>query len=209
MSARYFKAVRPDGRSFNDPTFTWATEPGGVTTHPAFDRDGGASGYLSVATVATDCTGFQWPCRLLVVEPYKWGVFTPNADRLPNKRAGRAFRTVGERPAHEVFGPQGEQVAALIERAGRLTRDEAKSLCAAGDAAWGAAWDAARDAAGVAAGVAAWRASRDAAWGAGALITRDLITREQYDLLTGPWRSTIGPIHPDDTFINAMLNRGA
>ena len=40
-------------------------------------------------------------------------------------------------------------------------------------------------------------------------ITRDLITREQYDLLTGPWRSTIGPIHPDDTFINAMLNRGA
>ena len=38
---------------------------------------------------------------------------------------------------------------------------------------------------------------------AGVLAVRDLIgrhgfTQEHYDLLTGPWRTVIGPIHPDD-----------
>ncbi len=37
-----------------------------------------------------------------------------------------------------------------------------------------------------------------------ALVSRDLIGHHPgwgqgaYDLLTGPWRSAIGPIHPDD-----------
>ena len=86
---------------------------------------------------------------------------------------------------------------------------------AARDAAWVAArcaaWDAARDAARDAAWVAmdrlvaawgaTWDATRDAAVG---LLCRDLIgqapgwDQDAYNLLTGPWRDVIGPIHPDD-----------
>ena len=58
----YYKALRPDGTSFYDPAFRWATEPGGITQHPnpaaSIARKSGAeaSGYLSVAAVPTDCT---------------------------------------------------------------------------------------------------------------------------------------------------------
>ena len=151
----------------------------------------------------------------------------------------------------ETFGPQWEQIVALVRRISTATPDEAIRLGAAWDAAWGAAWDAAwgaawdaargaardaardaargaawdaargaawdaaRDAArGAARGAAwdaargaawdaargaAWDAARDAAWG---LVVRDLIgkrgfTQAQYDLLTGPWRSAIGPLADD------------
>jgi hypothetical protein len=116
----------------------------------------------------------------------------------------------------DVFGPQWEQVCALVLRAARLTPDEAKALYAARDAArdaawdaaWGAAWGAARDAAWGAAWDAARGAAWDAAWGAAcdaawAIVVRDLIgthgfTQAHYDTLTGPWRKVIGPVHPDD-----------
>jgi hypothetical protein len=71
---------------------------------------------------------------------------------------------------------------------------------AAWDAARAAAWNAARDAA----RAAAWNAARDAACDAArTLAVRDLIgqhgfTQDHYDLLTGLWRSVIGPVHPDD-----------
>ena len=48
---------------------------------------------------------------------------------------------------------------------------------------------------------AAWGATRDATRG---LLLRDLIGQRPgwdqgaYDLLTGPWRQVIGPIHPGD-----------
>ena len=64
-------------------------------------------------------------------------------------------------------------------------------MAATRDAARAAAWDATR----AAARDAAWAAARDAAW---ALLVRDLITTEDYDTLTRPWRAAIGPIHPDD-----------
>ena len=67
-----------------------------------------------------------------------------------------------EPPAHEVFGPQGEHVAALLERAHRLTPVEASALDAVWYAAWDAAWDAARDAAWAAARAATWAAARAA-----------------------------------------------
>jgi hypothetical protein len=60
-------------------------------------------------------------------------------------------------------------------------------------------WGAAREAAWKAAREAAWKAARgaarEAAWGAvwGA-VTRDLITAEQYKVLTAPWTSVMGPI---------------
>ena len=120
-----------------------------------------------------------------------------------------------ELPDLDVFGPQSVHVAALIERARRLTPDEASALGAARDAAlgaawdaalgaawdaaWGAAWDAALDAALDAAWDAAWDAALDAAWGAAwGLVVRDAITTEDYDILTRAWRTVIGPIHPDD-----------
>lgn len=208
--ATYFKAIRPDGASFHDPSFMWATEVGGVTYHPTHGRSGNtstAAGYLSVSTTATDCTGMRWPCRLLEVEPVG-DLFTPDPGGLPNKRAGLVFRTVRELPAHEVFGPSGEHVVALIERCSRLTPEEAERFYAAWDAvwkanaAWNAAWDAVWDA--VRKANAAWNAVRNAVR---ALLVRDLIgdtfTQAHYDTLTMPWRIAIGTIHPDDAVVGA------
>ncbi len=120
----------------------------------------------------------------------------------------------------DTFGPQWEAIVALVRRSAVLTTDEMQRLnaawaagdaarAAAGDAArdaaWDAAWDVARAAAGDAARAAraATRAALAARAAAGALAVRDLIgqhgfTQEHYDTLTGPWRTVIGPVHPDD-----------
>jgi len=108
----------------------------------------------------------------------------------------------------DTFGPQWKHIVALVRRAEVLTADEAKRLDAARAAARAAAWDAAWAAAGAAARDAArdavWVAARDAVWAAArALAVSDLIgqhgfTQEHYDLLTGPWATVIGPVHPDD-----------
>ena len=221
----YYKAVRPDGASFHDPSFRWLPESGPVeghtVTHPTASVVGEkASHYLSVSVSPTDCTGMGWPCRLLEVEPIEGHEVTaPAPDRMPNKRAAVAWRVIRELPASNVFGPQGEHVAALIERASHLTGDEARKLHvawhAAGGAAWDPAWDtawdtardAARGAAMNAAGGAAMNAARgavgDAARGAvwdvaEALVVRDLISTAHYDTLARPWASVIGKTHPDD-----------
>ena len=198
----YFKAVRPDGTDFHTGTVQWAPPDGHegewIVRHPTATKIGGQpSAYLSVSTVATDCTGMGWPCRLLTVEAVG-DVTTPSSIIFPKKRAGLAFRVTGELSAHEALGPQGVHVAALIDRACHLTLDEVRALAPVRGDAWvaarAAAWDAARDTASDAASDAAW----DAAWAAGALVVRDLITTEDYDTLTRPWREAIGPIHPDD-----------
>ena len=107
--------------------------------------------------------------------------------------------SVGEMVA--AFGAQWEPIRDLVRRAAALTDAEASALYVAGvrDAAGYAAraGDAAGDAARYAAGYAA--RARDAAK---ALAVRDLIgdtfTQTHYDLLTKPWASIIGPVHPDD-----------
>ena len=202
----FYKAIREDGGSFNQPQFKWNTEPGGVTVHPTGTLTSGsdATHYLSVATVPTDCMGMAWPCRLLEVEPV--GVsWTPDSESLPNKRAALAFRTIRELEPTFALGPQGAELDALIKRAEKVTPTEGSARDAAGYAAryaaWYAAWDAARDAALYAALYAAGNAAWDAA---GALVVRDLITpgqftREHYELLTKPWRTVIGPLHADDS----------
>lgn len=108
----------------------------------------------------------------------------------------RSAEPITETELADVFGPQWEQICALVLRAARLTPDEARQLVAA----VAAARDATRDAARVAARDAARAAAGDAAT---ALAVRDLIgqhglTREHYDTLTRPWRETVGPVHPDD-----------
>ena len=224
MTATFFKAVRPDGGSFHDPTFRWLPEDGVIpeggwlVEHPEpagrIGKSSGASAsdYLSVATVPTDCTGFQWPCRLLEVEPVGRAFLD---DFYASKRRVRAARVLRELDPHLALGPQGEQVAALIERVGRLTLDEKRRLVAARGAARGAAWGTARVAAwGAARGAAraaalgtardvALDVARVAAWGAAwgaalGLVTRDLISSADYDTLTRPWASVIGKVHPDD-----------
>jgi hypothetical protein len=83
--------------------------------------------------------GQRWPCRLLEVEPlgdvidsdgdYSWTCF-PKA------------RVIREIEAWRALGPQGEHVAALIDRAERVTAEEARRLTAAPDIAdWVDRWD--------------------------------------------------------------------
>jgi len=230
----FWKATRPDGTDF----YTGAVDYAGAleSGEPLPELAGGAfpgAGWYHAGVHPTSCAGMQWPCRLFIVEPVGEVMW----DGVPRVKVGaRSLRVVEERPAHEALGPQGERIAALIGRAGRLTMDEARRLAAAGyaardaaraaarDAAWDAAWDAARDAAGYAAQDAARAAARDAAWAAAwdaardaagyaardaawasawALVVRDLIDPAHYAVLTMPWASVIGPVHPDDPEVTA------
>ena len=187
--ATYYKATRPDGTDFHTGLvdYAGALASGEPVTHPGGVRSatGDAATYLSVSTTSSDCTGFRWPCRLFAVEPVD--PWTPHATDLPNKRACLSLRVVEELPAWQVFGPNGERVVAVIDRASRLTADEIERL----GAAWIAAWDAAWDAAWAAAWAAAGDAARAAAWASIAETVRDLITPEQYELLAGPWNTVI------------------
>jgi hypothetical protein len=118
-----------------------------------------------------------------------------------------------------LLGPQGVQVAAFIERARTLSRDDIAAIDAARDTDWDAAargaaepaaWDTSRDAAlaadrGGALGAAfdaiwaAARCAREAVWDAvPALIARELISDAHYYALTVYVRKALGPIHPDD-----------
>ena len=189
----YYKAVRHDYGSFHNPEFMYGPA-GTVVTHPDYDpKSDDASHYLSVSVEPADCTGFQWrtdgkDSRLLIVEPIG-DVRIPHPDTYPNKRAVRSLRVVGELPISVAFGPNGEQVTAFLEKLSGLTGGQwaaayaaARAAARAADVAAGdAAWDAARDAA-YAAGDAAWDAAR-------ALVVRDKITPEQFDILTVPMRA--------------------
>jgi hypothetical protein len=218
MDMTYWKATRLNGTDFYTGTVDYAAAL--ASGEPLPELSGAVAfpgpGWYHLATVPTECVGMSWPCRLFEVEP---------ADDLGDHRPRGAYkvgatsvRVLREIDAHGALGPQGVQVAAIIERCATLTADEVSRLNAAWDAArgtargttWDAAWDAAWDATRVAARVAAWdaalyAAARDAALGAAwGLLLRDLIgqhpgwDQDAYDLLTGPWRDAIGPIHPDD-----------
>ena len=83
----YFKATRPDGTDFHTGTIDYAAAlaSGEIVQHPTSKRkaNGDAATYLSISTVATDCTGFSWPARLFAVAPI--GAVGCVAE-LPNKR---------------------------------------------------------------------------------------------------------------------------
>ena len=203
----YFKAVRMDGTDFYTGIVRWLPpvgeplpEGGLIVRHPTARKrtTGDAAHYLSVATVPTDCTGMVWPCRLARVERTRAAVWQPDPDGLPNKAASWQWRVVEELDATLTLGPQGREVAALIERAARLTDDEVAGLATAwyatGDDAWYAARYTTRDAADDAARYAAWSAAGAAAK---ALTVRDLISTECYDTLTRPWASVIGLTEKD------------
>lgn len=207
----YYKAVRPDGTDFYSGTVRWIPEDvaipaeGWLVVHPTAKTIGPAADeYLSVSTVPTDCTGMEWPCRLLAVEAVG-DVSTPNL-RQHNKRAAVAWRVRDELSAHEALGPQGAEVAAILDRMTRLTPSEVRVLSAAFPAAREAgryaAWYSTRKAALNAARFAAWFAASNAALdttgydaacnAAIAIITRDLINTELYDQLISHWRDAMG-----------------
>ena len=201
----YYKAVRTDGTDFYSGMVAW-DRVGEIVRHPTPGSPGehDAKGYLSVSVSPTDCTGMKWPCRLFEVEPVEGKTVWEPSPSLPSKRASHAWRVVRELPAHEALGPNGAEVAAFLALLPTLTSaqwDAARStalVVARGadfDAAWSAAWSAARGAAKVASRRAVWDAAGDAAGivagnAAGdavlALLVRDLITTEQFDVLTAP-----------------------
>lgn len=209
----YYKATRPDGTSFYDGQTQWDVGKTVRIAKPyqAIRLCGGGILHFS-DTPAETLIGGSWPCRLFRVKPDK--IIASEG----HKHGAWSVKVLEELPAWQALGPNGQQVAALIERAGRLTFEEAKALAVARDAAWDvarvAAWDAARDAAWDAARdaarVAAWNAARVAAWAvarddaawdaawdaavdaAGALVVKDLITPEQFAILYGPWQKVIG-----------------
>lgn len=220
MTETLYKGIRPDGTDFYSGTVQWApsklkAREGRIVKHPTsrVGEVGDFTTFLSVSTDPTNLPGSHWPLRLLEVEPV--------GDLLrvdACKRGATAFRVIREVDPALHFGPMGAYVVAVIERASRLTAGEVRDLSAARYAAgYAAAWHAARYDARSAARRAAWYdaarhaarydawydAARSAGYAAGCAVVRDLIgshgfTQEHYDLLTGPWRKVIGPIHPED-----------
>jgi hypothetical protein len=192
----FYKATKTDGTDFHTGRVLYAV---GKRVRPLpFEGERGlcGAGCLHASSVpAETLVGGWWPCRLFEVtgKPFV---------SEGHKHGFKQLSVVRELDSHLVFGPNGREVAALIDRAGRLTSEEAKALDAAWDAArdvathaaWAAAWRGSRlaarnvawHAARSATGNVAWHAARNAA---SALVVRDLITPEQFDTLYGPWES--------------------
>ena len=84
-----------------------------------------------------------------------------------------------------------------------LNDEKSRELSAARDAAWYAARDATRDEARYAAWYAAWDEARYAAWYAAwdedlAVLAKDKITTEQFEILTSPWTSCGLSLYAED-----------
>jgi hypothetical protein len=185
MSTTYYKATRPDGGAFANPAVVYEVGKR-VRPVPARNPRICAAGYLHAADVpAETLIGGIWPCRLFEVTGRPVVGFDA---KHPHKGGFRQLQVVREIPAHLALGPNGEAVAALIERAGKLTSAEVVKLYAARDAARNAARDAARNAARNAARDAAWYAAVNAA---DALVSKDLISAEHFEILYGPWAAVI------------------
>jgi len=218
----YYKATRPDGTDFYSGKVDYAGAlASGERVQP---RDSLGSyppkklcgpGVLHAATVpAESLLGGSWPCRLFAVEgrPLVLNRSLLNYDSTyPHTRGFTSLRVIEELPAWQVLGPNGQEVAALIERVRQVPLSEV--FAAAWDLAQRKDWIRAQDARGKdwvrardAALLAAWSNARVAAWDAAwiaaragsgaasvaALVVRDLITDEQYQTLAGPWLSVMG-----------------
>ena len=170
----YYKATRPDGKSFHDGTTAWAT---GETVKIEMENrraDLCGVGILHASDAPGETLiGGRWPCRLFEVE----GEPVAQED---HKFGFHELTVIRELPAWQALGPNGEAVTALIERSTTITPEQAERLRAARSAARSAAWCAARDA---------------AADAVVALVVRDLITPEQFDVLYGPWASVMEDGH--------------
>lgn len=141
----YYKAVRPNGTDFWSGKVAWLppvpTKTGvfrnRVVVHPISQEvvPGKHSTSLAVSDDVTDLPGAQWPMRLAVVVPAE-GYPAPVRCRCgcKSKWQASAWRVLREVPAHLRFGPQGEQVAPLLESLRDMTDEQARAVAAA----WGA-----------------------------------------------------------------------
>lgn len=212
MTTTFYKSIRPDGKDFWTKTIDYASALGGFVAVPAVDHPKcGTSDVLHAAATPIDAlTGGYWPFRLFEVEGE------------PVAQSGLHYgffklSVIREVENHLALGPQGKEVIALIERAQTLTQDELKEMDAVwttlSHTAWDYAWAVSdRDFASDTVGCAVTNIKHDAPWDARyvsvidaglALIVRDLIgkgefTQEHYDTLSRPWRTVVGPLHPDD-----------
>jgi hypothetical protein len=103
------------------------------------------------------------------------------------------------------YGPNSPQVELFIERLKVLTDEEVERI-AAWNTAWDAAWDTAQNTAWIAARDAAWNTAwdtaRDAAWdtardttrAAQAIVVMDLITEDQFTILTEPFAEILAEL---------------
>ena len=178
MSETYWKAVRPDGTDFWTGTVRWLPKTPlkrpHTVRHPSSTCAVREDHSTSLA-VSTDPTNL--PGAL-------WPMRLCRVEQVEDiiitdayKRQSVAWRVVEEVDPAIRFGPQGPHVGALVARARVITAGEAERLVAASDAAL-------------------------------ALVVRDLIgqhgfTQAHYDTFTLPWRTVIGPIHPDDSAVSA------
>ena len=208
----YFKAVKPDGYSFQGNPPVLYEVGATVVPHATSDEPRMCGpGYLHASDAEGEVlVGGSWPCRLFIVS----GTPAAGFDGEHGHKGGFLSLTVErEIEAHRALGPNGAQVAAFIERLKTTTKDEWKIVMVmreyqreadAGDA-WVAAWAAARAAARATAWVAAWNAAGAAVL---ALLVRDLITPKQFDLLYAPFVTVI----PVDSLVRESIegeNRGA
>lgn len=199
----YYKATRPDGTDFFSGKVDYgaALASGEIVSHPSSDQAVAnyPDTYLSISVEPTGTmVGGKWPCRLFEVEPV--GEVLDGLSAHPHKRTCTSLRVLREVESWRVFGPNGNDVAAIIERASRLSGEEVLHLSVAlgsrwsaerravRDAAeratwrdeWGAALDAARSAAWEAAWSARWgvalNSARSTAWEAAELAAQDAVT---------------------------------
>jgi hypothetical protein len=112
----YFKATRPDGTDFYSGTVAYRVGETVSVSESARRRTAACctGSVLHASTVpAETLTGGKWPCRLFEVTG------RPVAEE-GHKRGFRKVTILREVDAYLALGPQGEHVAALIQRAGSL-----------------------------------------------------------------------------------------
>lgn len=204
----FYKATQVDGFDFYSGTVDYAGHLNSGEWLPVKDAKTPqcctGDVYHASTSKADTLIGATWPCRLFEVEGL------PVAEEK-NKRGFSTLRVVRELPAWEALGPNGQDVVSHLESVKEViagnavsnaARDAARDAAgqhardAARDAAWHAAWHAARHAAWHAAWhtarqyarYAVWYAAGDAAGDAAqALVVRDLISAEYFEILTSSW----------------------
>lgn len=125
----FYKAVTTDYRDFATRKIDYSVGNEVVHPDPGEFGEGDASGYLSVATEPTGCIGAGWPLRLLEVEVEKsWQPHKKHGQKdYRNKHAVHSLRVAREIEAWRVFGPQGERIAELADKAEELFTTKASN----------------------------------------------------------------------------------
>lgn len=232
MTTTFYKATRLEGTDFWTGTVNYANALGGEPVRVPFKEQPNfwSDDVLHAFTEPTKALEFEdWPCRLFEVTG------TP-VEQRGSVVTFFELLVVREIDAHLALGPQGKEVAALLQRTKSITRREIEGLRSSYVAlSIGSVDDAkhaqreagkhsgiqptvlsAKNAAGRfvcnAVGQYSWQTAQNAVGDAiSALAMRHLIgqhhfTQEHYDTLTRPWRTAIGSIHHHDGEIDSSTS---